>query len=50
VLDWDDVVASPDPYRSLLELARSAFQHSCLSWGWNPALPNSMEGTPPPVM
>ena len=50
VLNWDDVVASPDPHRSGLEFARSAFQHSCSVCGWNPALPDSMEGKPPPVM
>jgi hypothetical protein len=49
VLDWDDVVASRDPHRSALEFARSAFQHSCAVCGWDPALPASAEGNPPPI-
>ena len=49
VLDWDDVVASPDPHASALEFARSAFQHSCTVCGWDPALPASMQGKPPPI-
>jgi hypothetical protein len=49
VLDWDDVVASSDPHQFALEFARSAFQHSCLVCGWDPALPASAEGNPPPV-
>jgi hypothetical protein len=49
VLDWDDVVASRDPHRSALEFARSAFQHSCAVCGWDPALPASAQGDPPPI-
>ena len=49
VLDWDDVVASPDPHASALEFARSAFQHSCTVCDWDPALPASMQGKPPPI-
>jgi hypothetical protein len=49
VLDWDDVVASDDPHRFALEFARSAFQHSCAVCGWDPALPASAEGNPPPI-
>ena len=45
VLDWDDIAASHDPHRS----ARSAFQHSCTVCGWDPALPASAQGNPPPI-
>jgi hypothetical protein len=49
VLDWDDVVASPDPHAAGLEFARSAFRHACAVCGWAPALSASADGTPPPV-
>ncbi len=49
VLDWDDVVASPDPREAALAFARSAFRHACGVCEWDPALPASAEGTPPPV-
>ncbi|WP_214323959.1 DUF5996 family protein [Nonomuraea sediminis] len=49
VLDWGDVVASRDPYRTALEFAHSAFQHACTVCGWDPALPASAQGNPPPV-
>jgi Family of unknown function (DUF5996) len=49
VLDWDDVIAAPDPHAVALAFARSAFQHACLVCGWDPGLAASAEGTPPPV-
>ncbi len=49
ILDWDDVCAAPDPSAAALEFARSAFHHACLVCGWDPALPASAEGQPPPV-
>jgi hypothetical protein len=49
ILDWDDVRSSADPHGLALEFARSAFRHSCRVCGWDPALPASAEGTPPPV-
>src|SRR5215218_1123700 len=49
VLDWDDVVTSPDPYVAALAFARSAFQHACAVCEWDPALPASAAGTPPPI-
>ena len=49
VLDWDDVCAAADPHAFALEFARSAFQHSCTLCGWDPALPASAAGTPPPI-
>jgi Family of unknown function (DUF5996) len=50
VLDWDDVCASDDPHSDALAFARSAFQHACLVCEWDPALPASAEGSPPPVL
>jgi hypothetical protein len=50
VLDWDDVIASADPHATALEFARSAFRHSCVVCGWDPALAASAEGKPPPVI
>jgi hypothetical protein len=49
VLDWDAVCASPDPHRSGLEFARSAFRHACAVCDWDPALAGSAEGAPPRV-
>jgi len=49
ILDWDDVRAAPDPRAAAVGFARSAFQHACQVSGWDPALPGSTEGTPPPI-
>jgi Family of unknown function (DUF5996) len=49
LLDWDDVRSARDPHAFALDFARSAFRHSCLVCGWDPALPASAEGTPPPI-
>jgi hypothetical protein len=49
LLDWDDVRGSPDPQAVGVEFARSVFRHACAVCGWDPALPASAEGTPPPV-
>jgi len=49
VLDWDDVRSSPDPHATALEFARSAFRHACAVCRWDPTLPASAEGNPPPV-
>ncbi len=49
VLDWDDVRAAPDPAAAALDFARSAFQHACEVCDWDPALPASAAGTPPPI-
>jgi hypothetical protein len=50
VLDWDDVRSDPRPRARALEFARSAFRHACAVCGWDPALPASAEGSPPPVV
>ena len=49
VLDWDDARSAPDPAGAALGFVRSAFQHACLVCEWDPALPASAEGKPPPV-
>lgn len=49
VLDWDDVVAGADPHAAALEFTHSAFQHSCTLCEWDPALPASAQGQPPPI-
>jgi hypothetical protein len=49
LLDWSDVCSSSDPHAAGLQFARSAFQHACLVCDWDPALPASAMGTPPPV-
>jgi hypothetical protein len=49
VLDWDDVIASPDPGAAALAFARSAFRHACTVCEWDPPLLASAEGNPPPV-
>jgi len=49
VLDWDDVVATPDPHATGLAFSRSVFRHACVVCEWDPALLASAEGTPPPV-
>jgi hypothetical protein len=49
LLDWADVCRSTDPHGAGVEFAHSAFRHACLICGWDPALPASIEGKPPPV-
>jgi hypothetical protein len=49
ILDWDDVRSSPNPHTVGLDFARSAFRHACAVCEWDPTLPASAEGTPPPV-
>ena len=49
ILDWDDVRRSPNPHAVGLEFARSAFRHACVVCDWDPGLPASAVGTPPPV-
>lgn len=49
LLDWEAVVASPDPHGAALSFARSAFRHACGVCEWDPSLLASAEGSPPPV-
>jgi hypothetical protein len=49
ILDSDDAASSPDPHAAALEFLRSVFLHACIVCGWDPTLPASAQGTPPPV-
>ena len=49
ILDCDALRSSPHPHAEALDFARSAFRHACLVCEWDPALPASVDGTPPPV-
>jgi hypothetical protein len=49
VLDWEDIRSTPDPHALALEFAHSAFQHACAVCEWDPALPASAAGSPPPI-
>ena len=49
LLDWADAVATGDPHAAGLAFARSAFRHACLVCDWDPGLPASAHGDPPPV-
>ena len=49
ILDWADVCDSPDPHAAGVQFAQSAFSHACIVCDWDPALPASVEGRPPPI-
>ena len=49
ILDWDQVIASPDPRGTALEFARSVFRHVCAASAWDPGLAASADETPPPM-
>ena len=49
ILDWDDVVAAPDPHEAALNFARAVARHACTVCAWAPDLAASLEGEPPPV-
>ena len=49
ILDWEDVRSASDAATSALDFARSAFQHACEVCDWDPALPASAAGSPPPI-
>jgi len=49
VLDWDAVIASPDPFGAGMAFGRSALAHACTVCGWDPQLSASTQGHPPPV-
>ena len=50
VLDWDDVVASPDPHQAARDFVFSAVTHACAACEWDPALAASAAGTTPPIV
>ena len=49
ILDWDDVRSERDPHAAAVDFTRSAFRHACLVCEWDPALPASVDGAPPPI-
>ena len=49
LLEWSDAVATGDPHAAGLAFARSAFRHACIVCDWDPGLPASAHGDPPPV-
>jgi hypothetical protein len=49
VLDWDDVIASPDPWAAALDFAVSVATHGCEVCSWNQALAASLTSSPPPI-
>ena len=49
ILDWDDVLGSPDPRAVVLDFAHSVFRQACAVCGWDGALAASAEGNPPPL-
>jgi Family of unknown function (DUF5996) len=49
ILDWEDVVASDDPFATALEFGRSFVRHACTVCEWDPALAATIDGVPPPL-
>lgn len=49
LLDWDDVISTPDPFGAALEFARSVVAHACSVADWDPDLTASAHAVPPPV-
>jgi hypothetical protein len=49
ILNWEDIRTSSSPHAAALEFTQSAFRHACIVCEWDPALPASAEGSPPPV-
>jgi hypothetical protein len=49
ILDWDDVIAAPDPHGAALDFGHSAVRHGCQVCGWDQGLAASAEGVPPPI-
>jgi hypothetical protein len=50
ILDWDDVLAAPEPRHAAMQFGRSVIAHATAVCGWEPSLANSAEGVPPPVV
>ncbi|HBW21238.1 MAG: DUF5996 family protein [Candidatus Dormibacteria bacterium] len=49
LLDWDDVIASPDPHGVALAFGRSVIAHACTVCNWDPGLAASAQSVPPPL-
>ena len=49
ILDWDELVATPDPRAAALAFARSVFRHACDVCAWDPVLAATLDGVPPAI-
>jgi hypothetical protein len=49
ILDWDDVVASADPFATATEFGRAVALHACVTCEWDRGLAASLQGDPRPV-
>jgi Family of unknown function (DUF5996) len=49
ILDWDDVIAAEDPFRTALDFGSSLVHRACLAGEWDPALLASFDSAPPPI-
>jgi Family of unknown function (DUF5996) len=49
LLDWDDIVSTPDPHATALNFARAAARHACALCAWDQTLATSLDGDPPPI-
>ena len=49
VLDWDDVIARPDPFAAALQFARAVIGHACTVCQWDPFLAASARGDAPAI-
>lgn len=49
LLDHEEVAASSDPERTVVDFCMAVFGHACEVCDWNPALAASAEGDPPPI-
>jgi hypothetical protein len=49
ILEWDDLIASPDPHQTALAFSRAVLAHACLVCQWDPALAARAQGVPPAV-
>ncbi len=49
LLEWDDVIASPDPHGVALAFGRSVIAHACAVCNWDRGLAASAQGVPPPL-
>ena len=50
VLEWDEVVASEDPYEAALAFGAAALRYACSACAWDPGLAASAVGATPPVV
>jgi Family of unknown function (DUF5996) len=49
LLDWADVIESPEPHADALGFGRSSITHACNVCDWDPVLASSVRSVPPPV-